>query len=223
VGNSSKRRSISSRASATDGNTGKLDGELTAGDLARLLRVDLKTIHNWVNQGHVWARRTEGRHLRFQRVEVVRFLRRFGHPVPADLGNGPPRVLVHAERSVIRIPAVDQASSKGLIATVLEVALGSYEVVVFSLDSHDSNVTRELLRALRTRPETRSLSLVGVSKHPARRTGFVDAGGDLAIAPGKTRDMTAAVRFLIGASAAPPRGCVTSNGGAAVRGVTSSA
>jgi excisionase family DNA binding protein len=216
VVNSRKRRSIPSRAAASDGNPGKLDGELTAGDLARLLRVDLKTIHNWVNQGHVWARRTEGRHLRFQRVEVVRFLRQFRHPVPADLGSGPPRVLVHVERSAIRIPNVEQTSGRGLIATVLEVALGAYEVVVFSLDSHDARVTRELLGALRARPETRSLSLVGVSKHPARRADFVDAGGDLALAPGKTQDMALAVRFLIGASAAPPRG-------AAVRRITSSA
>lgn len=184
--------------------------DLTAGDLARLLHVDLKTIHNWVNQGHVFARRTEGRHLRFQRVEVVRFLRRFGYPVPLELGHMAPRVLVHRWRTALRLPGVEQSDAEGLFSTVLEAAGGEYEIVVFALDSHDGAITRELVKALRSRPETRALSVVGVSRRPARRTEFVDHGGDVALAPGKATDVAHAVRWLTGGAATPPPGALTS-------------
>lgn len=183
--------------------------DLTAGDLARLLEVDLKTIHNWVNQGHVFAQRTEGRHLRFQRVEVVRFLRRFGYPVPPLLGDAAPRVLVHRARASLKIPGVEQSESEGLFSTVLEAAGGTYEIVVFALDSHDAGLTRELVKALRARPETRALSVIGMSKKPGRRADFVGHGGDLALAPGKAGDVAHAARFLTGALEAPPRGAVT--------------
>lgn len=186
--------------------------DLTAGDLARLLEVDLKTIHNWVNQGHVFARRTEGRHLRFQRVEVVRFLRRFGYPVPSLLGDAAPRVLLHRARGSLKIPGVEQSESEGLFSTVLEAAGGTYEIVVFALDSHDAGLTRELVKALRARPETRGLSVVGMSKKPGRRTDFVGHGGDLALAPGRAADVAQAARFLTGGLEAPPRGAVTSAG-----------
>lgn len=184
--------------------------DLTAGDLARLLHVDLKTIHNWVNQGHVFARRTEGRHLRFQRVEVVRFLRRFGYPVPSLLGEAAPRVLVHRSRLKLRIPGVEQSETEGLFGTVLEAAAGDYEIVVFALDSHDAALTRELVQALRARPETRALSVVGMSRMPARRTDFVRHGGDLALGPGNAGDVARAARFLTGDLQAPPRGALTS-------------
>jgi excisionase family DNA binding protein len=210
VGKPSKEQNRRQRAQAADAKP----RDLTAGDLARLLHVDLKTIHNWVNQGHVFARRTEGRHLRFQRVEVVRFLRRFGYPVPSILGDAAPRVLVHRSlagqgRISLKIPGVEQSEMGGLFSTVLEAAGGDYEIVVFALDSHDVVITRELVQALRSRPETRGLSVVGVSRKPGRRTDFVGHGGDLALAPGKAADIAHAARFLTGGAQAPPRGALT--------------
>ncbi|HVU02319.1 MAG TPA: helix-turn-helix domain-containing protein [Polyangiaceae bacterium] len=201
-----------SKRSEEDGSERGSDGarDLTAGDLARLLEVDLKTIHNWVNQGHVFARRTEGRHLRFQRVEVVRFLRRFGYPVPGELGKTPPRVLVHNEGARKKIPGVEQHDGAGLFATVLEVASGFYEVLVLSLDAHEVAVVRELVLALRARPATRGVSVVGLSRKPARRSAFVDHGGDVALAPGKSGSVAQAARWLTGGAERPPRGALIS-------------
>lgn len=48
---------------------------LTASDVADLCEVDLKTIHNWVERGCIPHFRTPGRHLRFQALDVARFLR----------------------------------------------------------------------------------------------------------------------------------------------------
>jgi len=44
--------------------------------------VDLKTIHNWVERGCIPHFRTPGRHLRFQAVDVAKFLREWGYAIP---------------------------------------------------------------------------------------------------------------------------------------------
>jgi len=62
---------------------GKAVDELfTAPEVAEILNVDLKTIHNWVNRGSIKAFRTPGRHLRIRRGDVLRFMKEFGYPVP---------------------------------------------------------------------------------------------------------------------------------------------
>jgi len=56
-----------------------------ASELADICKVDLKTIHNWVDKGHLPAFRTPGRHLRFKAADVLAFVQKFGYPVPASL------------------------------------------------------------------------------------------------------------------------------------------
>jgi excisionase family DNA binding protein len=66
----------------------------TASDVAQFCQVDLKTIHNWSDRGEIRHFRTPGRHLRFTRVDVLDFLRKYGYPIPEELQQGKPRVLV---------------------------------------------------------------------------------------------------------------------------------
>lgn len=60
----------------------------TSTDVAKLCQVDTKTIHNWVDRGHIPSFRTPGRHLRFRLADVEAFLRKHGYPVPAELPSG---------------------------------------------------------------------------------------------------------------------------------------
>ena len=66
----------------------------TASQVARFCQVDLKTIHNWADRGEIHHFRTPGRHLRFEQPDVLDFLRRYGYPIPNELGNERPRVVV---------------------------------------------------------------------------------------------------------------------------------
>ena len=59
--------------------------KISATEVARWCRVDLKTIHNWTTIGKISAFRTAGGHLRFHRLDVVEFLRAYGYDVPAPL------------------------------------------------------------------------------------------------------------------------------------------
>jgi excisionase family DNA binding protein len=67
---------------------------LTATQVARFCDVDLKTIHNWADRGKIRSWRTEGRHLRFRRLDVVDFLRSYGFPIPDALRQSRPRVVL---------------------------------------------------------------------------------------------------------------------------------
>ncbi|MEJ7727987.1 MAG: helix-turn-helix domain-containing protein [Polyangiaceae bacterium] len=66
----------------------------TASDVARFCQVDLKTIHNWADKGEIRHFRTPGRHLRFRRLDVLDFLRKYGYPIPDGLRLGKPKVVV---------------------------------------------------------------------------------------------------------------------------------
>ncbi len=66
----------------------------TAQDVARFCEVDLKTVHHWADRDKVAHFRTEGRHLRFRRNDVVRFLCAHGYPIPTELASVRPSVAV---------------------------------------------------------------------------------------------------------------------------------
>src|SRR5262245_39651547 len=66
----------------------------TASEFASFCQVDLKTIHNWADKGEIRHFRTPGRHLRFRRLDVLDFLRKYGYPIPEVLRGGKPKVVV---------------------------------------------------------------------------------------------------------------------------------
>ncbi len=180
---------------------------MTSGDIARMLDVDLKTIHNWVRHGHLHGRRTKGRHLRFHRTEVVRFMRRFGYQVPEAVGQPVPRVVLvglpaHNERAVRGLGESVALESYGcLFDASLVVAAGEFEVVVVDLDQFPFEQVSELIAALRRRAVTQGIAVVGVSTGADRREDFVNAGGDIAVSA--STDLRATVRWLTGAAPAP--------------------
>jgi len=145
--------------------------------------------------------------MRFHRAEVVRFFRRFGYPIPAALGAAPPRVLVH--RAFGSGPRAlsngTRTVREGLYATILEAASGDYEVLVLDLDAFAGKSASALLAAIRSRPETRCLCVVGMSKNASRRRSFVRDNGDAALARnGHAVGRTA--KWLTGSADAPPTG-----------------
>lgn len=66
----------------------------TASDVARFCQVDLKTIHNWADKGEIPHFRTPGRHLRFRRLDVLDFLRKYGYALPEVLRQTKPRIVI---------------------------------------------------------------------------------------------------------------------------------
>ena len=69
--------------------------------LANFCEVDLKTVHHWADRGKVPHFRTDGRHLRFRRNDVVRFLRAHGYPLPDALVRARPTVALALGASLL--------------------------------------------------------------------------------------------------------------------------
>ncbi len=173
---------------------------LTSGDIARLLDVDLKTVHNWVHLEHLSGLKTKGGHLRFHRSAVIQFMRRLGYPVPPRLGGTLPRV------GMVSIPPTASLTSpdirwecfERLFDAALAVAAGGFEVLVVDLDGVAIRQAIDLTLALRRREPTEGVVVVGISRNAEQREAFVTQGGDVAI--GSERELAAVVRFLTGAA-----------------------
>ncbi len=142
---------------------------LTAADVARCCRVDIKTIHNWAARGELTHFRTPGRHLRFQRADVLDFLRRYGYPVPDWLVSGPPSVALYGP--VSELDPLHAALSRDFVPTLysdpllLLVQLGAHPpdaaVLVHAPSPSGLNIL-DVARALRRHGSTQQVRLVTV-------------------------------------------------------------
>ncbi len=153
---------------------------LTAGDVSRALKVDLKTVHNWVQRGLLHGSRTPGGHLRFLRTEVIRFLRRRGRPVPQELAVDEPVVVL------VGISAANDVGSaaerhEGVFDALLGFGSRSCDVIVVGLDQFDPSRARELACALGRQPATQGIAVIGASADPDLRRAFLAGGADLAL------------------------------------------
>lgn len=83
----------------------------TASDVARFCQVDLKTIHNWADKGEIPHFRTPGRHLRFRRLDVLDFLRKYGYAVPEVLRQSKPRIVL-VDNDASSVSAIKRTLSK---------------------------------------------------------------------------------------------------------------
>ncbi len=111
----------------------------TASQLARFCQVDLKTIHNWSDKGEIRHFRTPGRHLRFRRLDVLDFLRKYGYPIPEVLRAGKPKVVVIDDDASV-LASVRRALSRRFDVTAFQdpfdalVAVGSIQPDAIVLD-----------------------------------------------------------------------------------------
>jgi excisionase family DNA binding protein len=131
----------------------------TAQDVARFCEVDLKTIHHWADAGKIPHHRTEGRHLRFRRNHVVRFLRTHGYPLHEELVGARPTIHYAA-----RSPNDDEIMKKlaprffvrryaDAVGAIANLVAGEPDALVLALDD-PTFAGGPSLTALRSRPET---------------------------------------------------------------------
>jgi excisionase family DNA binding protein len=161
----------------------------TASEFAHICGVDLKTIHNWADKGQIKHFRTPGRHLRFRRLDVIDFLRKYGYPIPESLRSGKPKVVV-----VDGDPVVLAVIRKGLgrrfeVATFQDpfealVALGTTEpdVLVIDIDVGGLDGIRCLTRLCSIEATSHVRTIVYSNEE--RRRSALEAGASDFIARG---------------------------------------
>ena len=154
----------------------------TASDVARFCQVDLKTIHNWADKGEIRHFRTPGRHLRFRRLDVLDFLRKYGYPIPELLRLGKPKVVV-VDDDPSTLATLRRALAKRFELTTFQdpfdalVAVGSLQpdAMVFDVKMPGLDGVRCLER-LRSIDATAHIRCIVYSTHDEMKKHATSAG-----------------------------------------------
>jgi excisionase family DNA binding protein len=188
---------------------GQRDGPalVTSGELARLVGVNLKTIHRWVRMQEVQGWQTVGRHRRFHRTEVVRLLRRLRAPVPPALAQAPCRFLAvgFLERGDLQrqVRAGHAAVCEGLFDAALALGKGHFELCLVDVEKFELRWMEQLLEALGRSPAAAGMASVGVARSAVMRRAFLRHGG-YAVIP-DLRELSTTLRWLVGGEQRPER------------------
>lgn len=188
-----------------DGKDSPTQPELfTASDVARFCQVDLKTIHNWADKGEIRHFRTPGRHLRFRRLEVLDFLRKFGYPIPDVLRMGKPKVVaVDADPTVLA--TLRKTLAKRFDLTTFQdpfdalVAVGNLQPDALVLDVKMPGLDGvKCLERLRSIEATSHIRCIVYSTHEEMKKNATDAGAYDFIKKGEAVELRDSLERLMG-------------------------
>lgn len=159
------------------------DKELfTASEVARFCQVDLKTIHNWADRGEIRHFRTPGRHLRFRRLDVLDFLRKYGYPIPDVLSQGKPTVHIidpdaEALNAVVAelSPRFDVTSFREPVDALIAVGSDKPDIVVMDVTGDKLDAV-SCIERLKKMESTRHVRIVVYSADESAQQQTLNAG-----------------------------------------------
>jgi len=176
----------------------------TASDVARFCQVDLKTIHNWADKGEIRHFRTPGRHLRFRRLDVLDFLRKYGYPIPEVLRMGKPKVVAVDDDPNV-LAALRRVLSRRFDLTVFQdpfdalVTVGSVQPDAIILDIKMPGLDGiRLLERLKSIESTGHIRAVVYSSHEDLRKPALEAGAYDFILKGEVSELRDSLERLMG-------------------------
>jgi excisionase family DNA binding protein len=176
----------------------------TASDIARFCQVDLKTIHNWADKGEIKHFRTPGRHLRFRRVDVLEFLRKYGYPIPQQLREGKPRVVIIDEEESTLSSLRRSLGKRFELSTFTDpfealVALGQLqpEAVLLDVGLKSMDGVR-LIERMRKVPSTAHIRVLACTNDESKRNAALDAGAQEAVPRGSAAQIREALERVTG-------------------------
>lgn len=176
----------------------------TASDVARFCQVDLKTIHNWADKGEIRHFRTPGRHLRFRRLDVLDFLRKYGYPIPEVLRLGKPKVVVIDDDPAV-LAAIRRTLAKKFDLTTFQdpldalVAVGNLQPDALILDIRMPGLDGiRALERLRSIDTTAHIRCIVYSTNEESKKTATDAGAYDFIKKGELSDLRDSLERLMG-------------------------
>ncbi len=76
----------------------------TTHQIAKLCKVDVSTVTNWINKGKLKAYKTPGKHRRIKKEDLIKFLNDYNMPVFTEMNNESKSILiVDDERKIVDI------------------------------------------------------------------------------------------------------------------------
>lgn len=184
----------------------------TASEVARFCQVDLKTIHNWADRGEIRHFRTPGRHLRFRRVDVLDFLRKYGYPIPEVLRQGRPTVHV-IEEDAQQLESMKKALAGRFDVTGFSdpvdalIAVGSETPDVVVLDVGGTKIDGlSCIARLKASDAARHVRLVVYSGREDKKARALEAGASAFVARPDMQRLADTINSLMGGTAVAAEG-----------------
>ena len=158
--------------------------------ISRICGVNPTTVQNWVKENKLKAFQTPGGHRRVQREDLVAFLDKFGIPVPPELVQKPPLILiVDDEVDILDMiedlmqsaeTDVEVAKAQSGIEALLMIGERKPELLILDLKMPGMN-GYEVCRKLKSNSGTRNIRIVAISGDHSSivKEQIMDAGADL--------------------------------------------
>jgi excisionase family DNA binding protein len=176
----------------------------TASDVARFCQVDLKTIHNWADKGEIRHFRTPGRHLRFRRLDVLDFLRKYGYPIPDVLRMGKPKVVAVDDDPTV-LATLRKTLAKRFDLTTFQdpfdalVAVGNIQPDALVLDVKMPGLDGvKCLERLKSIDATSHIRCIVYSTHEEMKKNATEAGAYDFIKKGEAAELRDSLERLMG-------------------------
>jgi len=162
----------------------------TTFDISEICEVNPSTVQNWVRNHKLKAYVTPGGHRRVRRADLLAFLNEFGMPIPAELAESPPLILIVDDEAEIR-DMLSEVMQSGEEKFEVVTATGGVDALLFIgerkpqlliLDIMMAGMNGyEVCRRVKGNAATRKIKIVAITGKldPAIRRSVLEAGADL--------------------------------------------
>jgi excisionase family DNA binding protein len=162
----------------------------TTFDISQICEVNPSTVQNWIRNHKLKAYVTPGGHRRVSRADLLAFLHEFGMPIPAELAESPPLILIVDDEEDIRdlLSQVMQSedgkfevvTATGGVEALLFIGERKPELLILDIMMAGMNGL-EVCRKVKGNAATRQIKIVAITgkQDPAIRLSVLEAGADL--------------------------------------------
>jgi len=161
----------------------------TTFEISQICGVNPNTVQNWVKGNKLKAFQTPGGHRRIRREDLVSFLKEFGMPIPADLAQNAPRVMIVDDDADILDVLESSMRSGDEEVTVIKARSGIEALLMIGENKPDLLILDilmpgmngyEVCKKLKSSPATQNIKIAAISgDHSAAvRERILSCGAD---------------------------------------------
>jgi len=162
----------------------------TTFEISQICGVNPTTVQNWVKGKKLRAFQTPGGHRRVSREDLVAFMKEFGMPLPAELAQDPPLVLIVDDESDIldMLEALMKSGDDDVrvvkaqngVDALLMIGETKPDLLILDIMMPGMN-GYEVCKKLKTSAGTQSIKIVAISgdHNPAVKERILSSGADL--------------------------------------------
>jgi excisionase family DNA binding protein len=162
----------------------------TTFEISQICGVNPTTVQNWVKGKKLRAFQTPGGHRRVRREDLISFMKEFGMPIPAELSQEPPLVLIVDDEGdivdmledLIRSGEEEIRVTKALNGVDALLMIGETKPDLLILDIMMPGMNGyDVCQKLKASPATQNIKIVAISgdHNTAARERILSSGADL--------------------------------------------